>query len=95
MNKLFELVPVTRENIKAGLILRSPASDGSVHVFNDTVIQSIDEKNIVHLVRPYCFIKNGVVTSNVEKVSIPVEFLVRDKRHFLVMEGSRPAQVWE
>ena len=91
--RVFELIPLTRENIKPNIVLRSPAQDGSVHVFNDTVIEAI-EGEIVCLARPYAYLKDGVVHTDCERIRIPIALLVREQTHFYVMEGTRPAQVW-
>lgn len=84
---LFELVAVTRDNIKPGLVLRFPASDGSVHAFNDTVIESIDGENVT-LVRPYCFFKDGVVQTDCERFTVSISRIIRSM--YCVMEGSSP-----
>lgn len=91
--KVFELVLLTRENIQANLVLRAPAQDGSVHVFNDTVIEAI-EGEIVCLARPYAYLKNGVVHTDCERNKIPINLLCRGT-HYYVMEGTRPARVWD
>jgi hypothetical protein len=92
--QLFALVPLTKENIKVGMVLRSPAQDGSVHIFNDTVVERIDNDGIVHLARPYAYFKNGVVVVGFEPITLSVSQLIRG--HFCyVMEGLQPAKVWE
>jgi len=89
--KLFALIPVTRDNLKKGMILRAPCSDGSVHVFNDAIVECITFDRIVHLARPFAMIKKGHLTVGHETTKIPLEYIVRDQYLFIMMEGDKPA----
>lgn len=90
MTKLFEMVKLTPENIAPGLVLRSPASDGSVHIFNDTTIEKI-EGDKVFLARPYCIIKDGVLEVGCERFWAPKSTIFNAGRYHFVMEGTKPA----
>lgn len=90
--KMFRLVKLTKENIEPHLVLRVPASDGSVHIFNDAVIESI-EKGMLQLVRPYAYVANGLIKAGTERFRYSVEQALMANFH-IVMEGSKPGMVY-
>jgi len=87
VNKIFRTECLTRDNLRVGTVIRIPASDGSVHGFNDTVIESVDGDN-VGLARPYVTQGSGSEPFHygVERFNAPLERLLQ--RAVVVYEGN-------
>jgi uncharacterized protein YlzI (FlbEa/FlbD family) len=95
-NKLFALIPLTESNIQAGMVIRRPAHDDSIHAFSDTIVEFVDfNKQVVKLVRPYAsFDRTNDLEIKTEKNLVPFEIMFRkDHNWHYVMEGSKPYYV--
>jgi len=87
---LFKAVKITREQLVPGIIIRMFASDGTTHGFNDSLVFSVTDENVV-LVRPYARIESGVVKVMSETFPVPTESLL--KYYHGVYEGTKLARL--